>query len=73
MPYYKTSIGKTPFFTTNKAINIKYYNCELIKKRLESADIIAVVKKTNLGCSIISNSSYLKIIEDLGRYSFRKE
>ncbi len=62
MSYYKSSIGATPFFTTNSALRIEHYDCELVKKRLKSLDIAAVVKKIPYGCSIVSDSSYLKVM-----------
>ena len=62
MPYYKTAIGKTPFFTNNRGIRIDHYNCQLLKNRLVSADIIAVVNKIPNGCLIITNSSYSEVV-----------
>ena len=62
MPYYKTAIGKTLFFTNNRGIRIDHYNCQLLKKRLLSADIIAVVNKIPNGCLIITNSSYSEVV-----------
>jgi len=71
MPYYKTAIGKTPFFTKNNFF-IEHTNCKLLKKRLESADIVAVVKKIPYGCSIITSTSYLKVVcATSGRLSSR--
>ena len=63
MPYYKTAIGKTPFFTNNRGIRIDHYNCQLLKKCLLSADIIAVVNKIPNGCLIITNSSYSEVVD----------
>ncbi len=54
MPYYKPEIGKSPFFTTNAPIYIKHKDCQEIRNRLESLDIVAVVQKISNGCSIIS-------------------
>jgi len=70
MSYYKSGIGKTPFFTKNRSIRIEHSNCEVIKKRLESADINAVVREIPNGCSIITNSSYIKVVNEF-RDEFR--
>jgi hypothetical protein len=64
MSYYKSGIGKTPFFTKNRSIRIEHSNCAVIKKRLESAGISAVVKKIPTGCSIITNESYFKVVNE---------
>ena len=61
MPYFKASIGANPFFTRNSSIRVQHNDCELLKKRLKSLDIAAVVKEIPHGCSIVSNSSYLNI------------
>jgi hypothetical protein len=70
MSYYKSGIGKTPFFTKNRSIRIEHSNCEQIKKRLESVDIKAIVREIPIGCSIITNASYLEVVNEF-RDEFR--
>ena len=65
MPYYKSGIGKTPFFTDNKPYFIKYENCSEIKKKLEEMNIISVVTSVPNGCSVISQIPCKKCLDTI--------
>jgi len=64
MPYYKSAIGKTPFFTKNRSIRIDHDDCKVIKKRLELANIITVVRERPNGCLIITDADYLEVVNE---------
>ena len=54
MPYYKSAIGKTPFFTNNAPIHIQHDNCQALRKQLEAYNILAAVRSVPGGCAVVS-------------------